>query len=1539
LGIAVTSPARTAQLTLGQHTHVLRSSSQIPTSPSGHRYAHVLLNSYDNSATMPRARNREPSPEQVEDAQDEVMQDGGSALQFDEPLTWRAGKPIAVIELLRRLRTLHGELQSMDQDEAVRDSLVPKAQELANQQLLSHKDKGVKAWTLTCIVEMFRLLAPDAPYKGGQLRQIFDIFASLVIPALANPSDPYNQQHMAILSSLTTIKSIVLVTDIPGSDALILQIFTNCFDVISGNMKGSEGEQLPKNVEYHMTTMLCTIIDECPALPTGVVDVILAQFLRADPNALARGIKKGDTSATVVIQKISPAYNMARSVCNSCPEKMTREIGKYFSSVLIDATESFTALKTQKHRGKRRTYDESEDESDDGMVTPPPEHDLDEVEKAHRLLRELWRSSPDVIQNVVPQMEAEVGAENALLRTMAVQTVGDMVAGIGAAGPPPAPILDPSAYPSQSLETASPQNQIHSVLLTPSAPHAFSSVYPSAYQAFIDRKRDKAATVRSAWVTAVGRIIATSGGGKGLDADQQLQLLRHLADSLADQDERVRLAAVKAVTTFDFNTVVQKLGTNGGVNTPASVLGNLVERIRDPKHHVRVAAMELLGRLWGVGSGAIAEGRERVREILGAIPTKIFMAIFINDKAITAVVQQVTFESLLPIPYPPIKAKAAANGDSHRVRDSQGNTEQDAVDPDATRAERILVLVRDLEPKAKEVFFMQQQRQSGMAKYLDVYLTACGKAYGNAAEGEDGDEKSAKKQLEKLIGVLANTRPEPAIASEHLHKFAKHHDRRSYQLIRFCFSPESDYRKITKALKELVKRMDEAPSGMTAVLETLIPLVHSASLLVYNRSHVPAIMDFARTDEKGLSEAAHEVLTEISTKAPDVFKVHVHELCEGLKKQAPSPESPNSPSALNELKACAGFARRFANEMPKDREFYKAMTSFAKYGSPPKAAKHAVSIIAASAEKREMYIKDTLSYCLTDFHYGAECFLARLAALSQLRLVAHKETEEQEDAILDLAVSKILQNDEAITDDEELDWKDEIDDALCSKLWALRILVNGLRGAETHGDAANVDEFIRNSAMNVYKLLNTIINQHGEMMKGMTSPKHQRAHLRLAAANHLLKLSCTRAYDQFLAARDFNSLSGICQDEVAEVRGGFVRTLKKYLGQGKLPNRFSALVFLYAFEPNKSLKESVTTWLKARAALSAKQQNNLMETVFPRFLSLLAHHQDFSEDPVELADFITYIMFYLKTVATRNNISLIYYIAERVKGVQDGIDPEKSNRLYVMSDLAQAVIRSYRDIQGWPLEVYPNKVRLPLGIFAALPSHTVAQEIKLKNYLPEELDEDTIEELVKVSLKNKKRKSDNAPTRSVKKAKTTEVEKVEKPKAARKAPKTPKPMKTPKKKAPNPVPSSERRKSARASSVKNYAEDDSEDEDEEEVEQWQSDDADKENRVTSSTPPTSDPTPAAAPTQKKAEPPASSQVEEDAPPAGKGKKAAAAAKGKKTASTAASSSKAKKATAPQRSTRSTRRNRNSKAEKEKNILDVPSDSDEALSDVPSGVEA
>jgi sister chromatid cohesion protein PDS5 len=91
-------------------------------------------------------------------------------LDFDEPLTWPAGKPIAVADLLKRLQTLATKLRNYDVDQPDSQAFTTLAHDLANPNLLGHKDKGVRASTVACVVDVLKLCAPEAPFVTAQLK-------------------------------------------------------------------------------------------------------------------------------------------------------------------------------------------------------------------------------------------------------------------------------------------------------------------------------------------------------------------------------------------------------------------------------------------------------------------------------------------------------------------------------------------------------------------------------------------------------------------------------------------------------------------------------------------------------------------------------------------------------------------------------------------------------------------------------------------------------------------------------------------------------------------------------------------------------------------------------------------------------------------------------------------------------------------------------------------------------------------------------------------------------------------------------------------------------------------------------------------------------------------------------------------------------------------------------------------------------------------------------------------------------------------------
>lgn len=104
------------------------------------------------------------------EAEEQDPDTGTVRLQFNEPLTWRPGKPIPLDTLLKRLDRLTKELAEMDQETTDPSSLTKIAKEVASHQLLNHKDKGVRAYTACCVVDILRLCAPDAPFTPSQLK-------------------------------------------------------------------------------------------------------------------------------------------------------------------------------------------------------------------------------------------------------------------------------------------------------------------------------------------------------------------------------------------------------------------------------------------------------------------------------------------------------------------------------------------------------------------------------------------------------------------------------------------------------------------------------------------------------------------------------------------------------------------------------------------------------------------------------------------------------------------------------------------------------------------------------------------------------------------------------------------------------------------------------------------------------------------------------------------------------------------------------------------------------------------------------------------------------------------------------------------------------------------------------------------------------------------------------------------------------------------------------------------------------------------------
>ncbi|EJD39136.1 hypothetical protein AURDEDRAFT_71387 [Auricularia subglabra TFB-10046 SS5] len=419
---------------------------------------------------------------------------GKRRLQFNEKLV---GKGHATEALLKKLKALHGELAGFDQDEVDVGSLAGVRKELISTSLTLHKDRGVKAYAACCLADILKLYAPDAPYTQNELKDIFDFFFRQLVSGLKGSDAPYYEQYFYLLDSLAKCKSVVLVCDLPNADDLMIEAFRGFFSLVKNN--------LVKNVEMAMSDILCALIDECTNLPADVLDIIMAQFKEKNPVYSILTTAKGMEL---------PGYRLAVDVCNSRADRLQRHVCQYFTDIIIQSSQ---------------------------------DDELDDLRKAHDLIRELNRAAPGLLHSVVPQLEDQLRVDDPVLRVMATQTLGGMFGDKNGAD--------------------------------------LARRHPHTWAFWLSRKMDKAAQVRVALVDAAHDVLV---GHPELRKDVADMLVM----KLEDPDERVRVAVCKAYARLDFENALHHVETEH--------LHKLAERGKDKKAAVRAEAFGALGKLYKV---------------------------------------------------------------------------------------------------------------------------------------------------------------------------------------------------------------------------------------------------------------------------------------------------------------------------------------------------------------------------------------------------------------------------------------------------------------------------------------------------------------------------------------------------------------------------------------------------------------------------------------------------------------------------------------------------------------------------------------------------------------------------------------------------------------------------------------------------------------------------------------------------------------------------------------------------------------------------
>ncbi|KAJ2828114.1 Sister chromatid cohesion protein pds5, partial [Coemansia erecta] len=785
--------------------------------------------------------------------------------------------------------------------------------------------------------------------------------------------------------------------------------------------------------------------------------------------------------------------------------------------------------------------------------------------------------------------------------------------------------------------------------------HTLAKRYEATWAAWKGRRADAAAAVRVEWVERAAALY-----------QQQPQLARELnadvAAKLSDVDERVRVAACRALGQLEMGAAVQ--GALGD-----DVVAALGERCKDRRAAVRAEAIVALATLYSQVVGEL-EQSAAARHKWGGIPSTIFVLRYVNDPDIDSKVESIMTGAILNFA---------------KIRD------------DREKCRRLLLVFDSLTPKAQNGFFSYMRRQRDVIRMADAFLALCERS---------GEDAGAEQQQRALAVKLSACFPDRVKLEGALTQLAGLQDSDVYAGLRQTMDARSDIKTVRKCQKSALKRLASLAPNL---LDTTAPLWKCAGLTTINRVLVPYLIESASASRQG---AFHGAAATLLAYTADVFP-EMLELCkdelfavEGLQAR--------EPGAVEErLKLMVRFAKAVPNSVPRSTELENRLAALVRSGTVAQAKRAAFVVTqmpgaAALCAALTGDVVDGLDDAKLERHAPA------FAALSRLALHAPAAYATYADRISQFLVQKALTDADADmdTDAGDAEWvgRGLLGDAGLARVYAVKILAHWLAGM----DRAAVT---RDVVQTVLGTLRQLVRGSGSGSGGVAGRSAVTQHCVLAAAASMVKLAGNAHVERAVGVADVQSLALVVQDASFEVRSAFLLDkLVPALAARRVHARFMPLVFLAAHEVEPGVRDHVRHAVEQRLAQFRPTPGSpsLVESSLVRLLHILAHHPDWDDAEMRrtLDLFAPYVDFYIACVCGAQNVSLLFCYAGELKaarsrpqsdGAVRGVTNEQyTTRLYVLSELAQYLLREKSQAANWPVNVYPGQLRLPEDLFEML---------------------------------------------------------------------------------------------------------------------------------------------------------------------------------------------------------------------------------------------
>lgn len=150
-------------------------------------------------------------------------------------------------ELLQRLGDLHAVLRDLSQEPSDRpEGLQRTAAQLISPRIMGNQDKDLRLMSCVCVVDIFRLFAPEAPFTEEEMVTVFEAILTQLraLATVVDVGEGTGAKIMYILTSLATVKTCVVpVLLAQGGVAGAEELVQSMFEALISNVRSEHSEE------------------------------------------------------------------------------------------------------------------------------------------------------------------------------------------------------------------------------------------------------------------------------------------------------------------------------------------------------------------------------------------------------------------------------------------------------------------------------------------------------------------------------------------------------------------------------------------------------------------------------------------------------------------------------------------------------------------------------------------------------------------------------------------------------------------------------------------------------------------------------------------------------------------------------------------------------------------------------------------------------------------------------------------------------------------------------------------------------------------------------------------------------------------------------------------------------------------------------------------------------------------------------------------------------------------------------------------------